>query len=93
MYYENSKELWMPVISGFPEFFNVTQCCVTLTEGKSTNNLFEKTMDFVFYLADDSYLHLEFQSTKGPVDRLNIGPREFSWIGMMVISSLRHWCY
>jgi hypothetical protein len=40
MYYENSKELWMPVISGFPEFFNVTQCCVTLTEGKSTNNLF-----------------------------------------------------
>jgi len=23
-------------------------------------------MDFVFYLADDSYLHLEFQSTKGP---------------------------
>ena len=26
----------------------------------------EKTMDFVFYLADDSYLHLEFQSTLGP---------------------------
>lgn len=26
----------------------------------------EKTMDFVFYLADDSYLHLEFQSTQGP---------------------------
>ncbi len=26
----------------------------------------EKTMDFVFYLADDSYLHLEFQSTHGP---------------------------
>ena len=23
-------------------------------------------MDFVFYLADDSYLHLEFQSTQGP---------------------------
>jgi predicted transposase/invertase (TIGR01784 family) len=28
----------------------------------------EKTMDFVFYLADDSYLHLEFQSTKSPED-------------------------
>lgn len=26
----------------------------------------EKTMDFVFYLADDSYLHLEFQSSQGP---------------------------
>ncbi len=26
----------------------------------------EKTMDFVFLLADDSYLHLEFQSTQGP---------------------------
>ena len=23
-------------------------------------------MDFVFYLADDSYLHLEFQSSQGP---------------------------
>jgi len=25
----------------------------------------EKAMDFAFYLADDSYLHLEFQSTQG----------------------------
>ena len=25
----------------------------------------EKTMDFVFFLADDSYLHLEFQSSQG----------------------------
>jgi predicted transposase/invertase (TIGR01784 family) len=50
------------------DFYDINTAPIVRAEPANlpTITVQEKTMDFVFYLADDSYLHLEFQSTKGP---------------------------
>ena len=49
------------------DFYDINTAPIVRAEPANlpTITVQEKTMDFVFYLADDSYLHLEFQSTKG----------------------------
>lgn len=50
------------------DFYDINTAPIVRVEPANlpTITVNEKTMDFVFYLADDSYLHLEFQSTRGP---------------------------
>ena len=50
------------------DFYDINTAPIVRAEPANlpTITVQEKTMDFVFYLADGSYLHLEFQSTKGP---------------------------
>ncbi|MDI6880803.1 MAG: Rpn family recombination-promoting nuclease/putative transposase [Desulfitobacteriaceae bacterium] len=50
------------------DFYDINTAPIVRAEPANlpTITVQEKTMDFVFYLADDSYLHLEFQSTQGP---------------------------
>ena len=52
------------------DFYDINTAPIVRAEPANlpTITVQEKTMDFVFYLADDSYLHLEFQSTKSPED-------------------------
>ena len=67
MYYDNLKELWMPVISGLQSSFNVSRCyCVTLTEGKSTNqfilDIYYTLWRMKSWTADDKILALWWKS-------------------------------
>ena len=50
------------------DFYDINTAPIVRAEPANlpTITVQEKTMDFVFYLADDSYLHMEFQSTQGP---------------------------
>lgn len=52
------------------DFYDINTAPIVRAEPANlpTITVQEKTMDFVFYLTDDSYLHLEFQSSKSPED-------------------------
>lgn len=58
------KELLEDFKEGIRDFFDINQPIVAIAETEINNGKVIEHMDYTFRLADDSYLHFEFQSTK-----------------------------